>query len=222
MREFIDIVESVGTVNADQIKQHMFTTISKHRHYERVFNGKIWISGSDSAHLMAEQWHADGTIPEVSTDSPEFLARLRMWTEARYNEVVSKLDAIPLRDGGYHVHRCLKVKPAWLFSLSAEKPITLGEYWTFNPNEWDFRSIWAIDTFEGTDVVVEAISPTTTVNWPHTIMANMDWYSGDHECELRLLRGSPLHVLNINTLEDFENFENTSRDYPLEGRHFIV
>lgn len=201
MRYFIDLVESVGSVDAESIKHHIFDTLLAGQHYEHAWNGREWIKGSDSPDLMADEWGIEVT-------DPEFKTRLWEWVNARYDEVIEKLNDITMRDGGYHVHRCLKVRTDWFASLVKGSPVKLGEYWTFSARDWDINSCWSDPDMDGYDIVVEAVAPPSGVNWTSTIMANMDWYSGDYENELRLIADTRLNVLGICKLDEADDCFN--------------
>lgn len=151
---------------------------------------------TDDAYIMAHDlWDHPLTDPDI-VDQPEFQEKLRSWFEERYDEVVSRLGAIPLDQGRYSIHREIKVPSDWQPSDG------LGIYWTYDRDGSDYETPWGGES-EGVVVVLHGMVAPQHVDWRNTILANMDYHNGDTEFEMRVIKGSPIHLLSI--IEPYAN-----------------
>jgi hypothetical protein len=153
----------------------------------------------DSAHMMADCWEADGEIPVADIESPEFAAKLSQWLPQSYDAAMSRLAPLA-RQEWITAHRVIKVTEGWRPGDRG-----LGVHWTWNLAEWagtvGAYAVWAPEGMVGHEIMIEARVPPTSVDWKRTLMANMDWASGECECELLLIAGSPVTVTSITRME---------------------
>lgn len=127
--------------------------------------------------------------------TPEFKRLVIKWANARYKNVEKKLNAAPRGKHGLIVTRAIMV-PLRKFSNATETGATdLGVHWTITPDL--ARAIWSKG--DGVEVIISGEVQDSHVDWFNTYMANMDFYSGDEEDEIRIKPGSPVHVTSIQT-----------------------
>jgi hypothetical protein len=146
-----------------------------------------------------ESYISDRMSNDVSVDALADHPQFERWLHARYQEVTAKL--MPLfRQRELLAHRVIKVGRKWL----AQPRTDLGIYWTYDMAGWDAEigahAIWGGK--QGTEIVIEAMVPHSSVDWVRTIRAHMDYFSGDREYELRVKKGAPVQVRSIKTLVD--------------------
>lgn len=196
MRKWITLIENV-LVTSD-IEAIALDNLMNDRHYERYFNGTEWKHSNDNTDMMADEWGID-------RDDPAFKDRAEEWVTARYHEVISKLNNIEMRAGRYILHRTIKVPENWPMG----NVVSLGEYWSFDPI--DPYAMWASPDLIGRDVEIIAEVSPDAVNWELSILANMDWYSGDAENELRLIKGRQVKVVSIQTDDGTIPFDHVDK-----------
>lgn len=213
MRKFIEIVENYAA-DETSIKQHMRKCVLAGLHYEGGFNGRKHFTTSPDRDLMADQWYRDRLLQTNSYDDPEFANVLDAWLDRRYDYVVNKLEALP-HSHGYELLRVIKVSPEWIDEFSKKTTIALGEYWSYDPDNWEPNAPWANPDMQGFNLTIRAFAPPSGVNWEKTIMANMDFYSGDYESEMRLIPNTVLEIISLD-------LGNNSRKLNHLGKIFIV
>ena len=241
MRNWITLVESAGimAVNKDAICAKMA---------EAELSGKYWddrasanypgkFNSVDNIADMARAWlngrfvtpvperfkHMYGAefgdIDENKFSdllvSPEFKELVLKWAHSRYDEVVAVLSQIPLRNGKYSLHRIMKVP---LNFLNSQK-ITLGLHWTYDIESWEEPyPVWADANLSGHDLMFEALVDPQYIDWEYTILANMDWYSGDREFEMRPTKGAPLDVIDCWSVDE----NDTKKHFDVENKIFFA
>lgn len=195
MRKWITIVERVTPqVNKDAIIAQMINSVANGLYWDengKTPDGQQMMSTDDSYDMAATWGHDDGLGTDYDTASDAFKERLTRWAHERYDEVIEKLDAVPLEDGRYSIRRKIKVLPGW-------KPSDgLGIYWSFDIAEVD--PPWASEDMQqnGIDVELHGLVAPQYVDWYYTILANMDWFSGDREQEIRVVRGAPIELVSV-------------------------
>jgi hypothetical protein len=194
-------------VDRHAILTHLYKRTLNGQHYEDYFNGEKHSNETDAPWMMADSWFDDENV-----DSLKFKSELRKWLPARYDRIIEKLRTIPFENGLYRVRRVLYVPMNWLGSLDKSIFISLGEYWCFS--DYEIYAMWADKSQAGQEIHIEALAPPAAVDWAKTIMANMDWISGDED-ELRLIQGSSITVTSIDINDNRENFD-------FNGYSFIV
>jgi hypothetical protein len=202
------LTEGVQSVNPGEIIEYMVNCILTGKYWDTLsVDKKPHLRWSwDTAIDMVQTWHRE--LPKHVLDiddihdrieTPEFAELVRGWAVARYKEVMIKLEAVPHPGGHYRIHRTIKVNPHYLVMREHTK---LGVYWTYDRNSWDdFEPIWSTHRTGGKDIVIEADVVSSSIDWRTTILANMDWESGDREYEIRLFPLAPVTVLDILDLE---------------------
>jgi hypothetical protein len=218
MRHLITLAESVGATDkaaicakmTDSLVQGLFWDDQAHAAYPGKFQG------SDNGARMIEYWRegdfnypfpdqfADMEDIDVQ-DTPEFRAFAMWWCDNRYDEVIARLTAIEKHSGLYSIHRIMKVPTNWAATVQRIGQTSLGIYWTYDPHAWDFEPVWSDLKSEGVNVVIHAVVDPSHIDWHHTIMAGMDWETGENEYELRVLKGSPLFVQSVIERYDLLN-----------------
>lgn len=196
MRKWITLIENV--LGTSDIEAFALDNLMNDRHYERYFNGHEWKHSSDNTDMMADEWRLDRY-------DPEFKKRAEEWVSARYREVVAKLNNIEMHSGRYILHRTIKVPANW----PTGNIVSLGEYWSFDPI--DLYAMWASPDLIGHEVEIIAEVSPDAVNWELSILANMDWYSGDSENELRLVKGKEVKVISIQADDDEIPFDHVDK-----------
>jgi hypothetical protein len=196
MRNFINLCESlIPPVDRAAIINHMISHVGNGDYWDRDARprGSVEPIGDESAIDMARDWGLDAGDGSEIPNSPEFVARLRQWGEARYAEVIDKLNAVPLHAGRFVVHRSIRVMGEF------QPKDGLGIYWTFDYDNADYEAPWSEHDYEeSSEVLMHALVEPRFVDWRNTILANMCWMSGDQEHEMRLIKGSPLMLLDVN------------------------
>lgn len=200
-----DLFESidVSAVDRQMIIDHMISRYLKNGHWDdHALKTRPDLTGF-ALYDMANSWRDFGHLKHLSHLSDEelfqhqdFISLLTKWADGRYDEIIERLQKIPLERGQYVIHRVIKVpSDFWL-----KQRISLGLYWTYNLYEWQGTvgayPIWGTDN-PGNEYMIEATVAPASVDWPVTIMANMDWMSGDQEYEMRLLAGKPVNVQHV-------------------------
>lgn len=195
MRKWITIVERVvPSANREAIIAHMVNSVESGVYWDE--NGKTTDGKpmhNDDAYDMSATWGYDDGLEteEYDVASNEFKERLNKWAQERYDEVIEKLDAVPLEDGRYNIRRKIKVLRGW------EPSNGLGIYWSFDIAEVD--APWASKDMQqnGIEVELHGLVAPQYVDWYYTILSNMDWFSGDREQEIRVIRGSPIELVSV-------------------------
>lgn len=198
MRQWMNLAETVlPPVNKEAIIAHMIDSVHSGSYWDHeAKNPQGDPMYNDDASMMAGDWSDDYDNP-MDIESDEFRARVMEWAEARYEEIVQRLANIPLHDGCYDVHRKILVLPHWTPADG------LGIYWTYDLDSADFDTPWADYSKEDhVCLLMHGRVNPQHVDWTKTVMANMDWYSGEQEYEMRLLRGSPVMLLDIEVSDE--------------------
>lgn len=230
MRAFIRIVENAGQVIPPLDREAIVRKM-----VDAYFDGHYWDDAalarhpgrsfdSDDTHEMHDTWTDEDDYPLRNLESskaitrPEFRARLEQWARARLAEVEEKLQAVAMTNGLYRVHRVMRVPARWWSKVRKAGHTTLGVHWTYSLEDWDAEigahPVWAPDDMKGVDITIEAMVAPADVDWPYTVMAHMDWYSGDREYELRVLPGHSVEVISIT--------DEAGRAYDVTGVRFVA
>lgn len=221
---FHELTEGVEAVNVSALAKRMAGHVLANRYWDRPAARKRKIDGSDALYDMVGNWRGQndqywpegfGPIPadiahlpdEDFVETPFFAQVVQKWARTRAQEVVAKLSAIPRVDGGYRVHRIIAVRKDWIEKVQRNRGTNLGLYWTYDIQGWaggaGAYAVWSkLPEDEAVSLEIEAVAPEASVDWPTTVLANMDWLSGDSEHELRLLKGAPIQVVQICLHED--------------------
>lgn len=215
LREFF-LFEGLTSVNRDKLANLMATSVVTGQYWDKEAIKKkpnlaeLW----EVAYSMLE-WFGDELPDHVKAmdeadrfDTPEFHAVVLRWAYARFDRAMKKLLAVPKVKGGYLIHRAIRTPLDGL--LRPGKTISLGVYWTYDLDAWegDFRPVWANDDDPGEDLVINAWVDPSSVDWETTVMANMDWFSGDIEAEIRLFRNADVTVRGITDYHEDEDWSN--------------
>lgn len=208
MRHFINLVESLHEQRlfeghgVDPRNIILKTCVS-------VFTGKYWDRRPHTRDMHND--HAWDMFDDYNEDMPEeiqdmdpdeaiatsaFKRWVLRWAQARYRNVESKLSSLPRGPHGVKVSRMMRVPLSKFADAQRSGATDLGVHWTFAPDQWDMNAVWA-KTDEGDDVVIDAEVAEEHIDWFNTYMANMDYYSGDEEHEIRIKPGAPVHVLRV-------------------------
>lgn len=189
------IPSPLDMVDRDSVIRHLHAMLLRNGYWDDAHPD---LSG-DSAYMMADCWEADGDIPEADIESPGFAAKLSEWLPQSYEAAMSRLAPLA-RQEWITAHRVIKVPESWRAGDRG-----LGVHWTWNLAEWagmvGAYAVWAPDGLVGHEIMIEARVPPASVDWKRTMMANMDWASGECECELRLIPGSTVTVKSITRME---------------------
>ncbi len=207
---------------------------------DHVVNDRYWdhhaLSSHPNKNLAVSPEYAEDMADtwEVDRDGDDFPDHARAWAEARFNEVLEKINAVALVGGKYHLRRMMFVpdyvlEDSWgvLSASPNNRPIALGLYWTYDFDGWNESvgaySIWADKTHHfGADIIIDAMVDPKSIDWETTIKANMDWFSGDREHEMRLHRGATIGVTGIEVV-DAENSRKLKAGQALNvtGKSFV-
>ncbi len=206
------IINEHVDVDRDWIVNKMIASLSNLDHWDsmarkRDEHGRILDVGvsSEDVHDMACSWAEELDMEGMEADAiivtKPFQDRLRLWANSRYDEVLHKIKDLTKGDF-IPAHRFMRVTEEWFNQNRKRGSASLGIYWTFDLEGTDsLGSVWGHEQ-PGEDILIHAMIPTSAVDWHYTILANMDWYSGDYEHELRVKAGAPIRVEWIQTVED--------------------
>lgn len=148
---------------------------------------------------MARAWHEFEGLPHDKPEGPEFDAMVEQWARAAYKEAAERLSEAKMVEGKYELFRAMRVSPEWVSQI--RNGIKLGVYWTFAPDEWDFRPVWGAED-GGIEVVITALVSPESINWESTVLTNMEWDGVGAEHEMRLLPGKPIQVVQVTGPND--------------------
>lgn len=212
MRDFMQIISEHVDVDRDWIINKMIGAISNGDHWDSQVlrpdsKGRLhhWEMGSDDIYDMARDWagelRMDDMKPEEIVETQPFQERLRIWANARYDEVIDKISHL-VKNDTIPAHRFMKVPEHWVELNNKEGFAKLGVYWTFDlENTQDLGPVWG-EELPGEEILIHAMIPTSAVDWHYTVLANMDWMQGDREHEIRVKSGAPIRVEWIQTVDD--------------------
>ena len=200
-----DLFEAKDTmVDRERVIATMLHALNAGRHWDTMTKHRL---GDDNIYDMLETFRDElpsevqGLAPDDVIKTPEFQKLLRGWCEGRFDEVRQKLARIPSVGGRYKVHRIIKVRRDWFKDVRRQGGTSLGIYWTYDLAGWDAEigvyPVWAKKNLRGPELLIEATVAPRSVDWFHTFLANMDWYSGDREFEMTIKAGAPVTVLSI-------------------------
>lgn len=143
-----------------------------------------------------------GMEPVKAAEHLDMLQAIKKWLRARFKNVIAELPKGNL----IKVCRVMRVDQAWLDGL-AEGTATSGIYYGEFPM-WEDGGYW-IDEDKPHHVYMEATIDAGNVDWSGTILARMDYETGDQELEIRAKEN--VHIV-INRLqiddEEWEAFTN--------------
>jgi hypothetical protein len=200
MRNWINLFEyTIPTGDRNKIIRKMVTTLLSNQYWDDNTGGREMGSDLES---MIDAWNSDeGTSHEA--DSPLIKRKVTAWAKERYDWAIEKLSQVPLEDGLYSVKRTIQVPQTW------QPADGLGVYWSFDIDYDGVDSPWATDEMRNTgrQVLLHGMVRPDHVDWTNTILANMDWYSGDREQEIRVLKGSPVHLIAFDENTVNQTFE---------------
>lgn len=116
---------------------------------------------------------------------PANAAAVHEWAERAATTAAADLRDLTIdRDGRIHVQRVMGC------SVDALRA-SLGVFWTSDIGHGGILSApWEPDA--RVEILVTARVHLLDVDWPTTLLARMDWHSGEYEKELRLEPGRPL------------------------------
>jgi hypothetical protein len=122
-----------------------------------------------------------GTDPTTSANA----GAVREWTERSARKAAADLRAVPIgNDGRIDVQRVMGCSVETLRA-------SLGVFWTTDIGHGGILSApWEPDA--RVEILVTARVHLLDVDWHTSLLARMDWHSGDYERELRLEPGRPL------------------------------
>lgn len=205
MRQFIDLIEQQLLLEGHGVDPRNIVL----RTCVSIFAGKYWDRRPHTQNYGDETaWQMFGdyrdTMPETIRDmdaddaiaTPEFKREVLKWAQARYRNVENKLASLPYGAHGVKVSRMMRVPLSKFAEAKRSGTTALGVHWTFTPDEWEMHSVWG-GRNAGVDIVIHAEVSEEHIDWFNTYMANMDYYSGDQENEIRIKPGAPLHVLQV-------------------------
>lgn len=213
-------------------------TNREHIWLKNTFLRVPFMLASDRNKARSAKFNRLGFVPphKIEEDQKEaFLTRLRRWAEERYEFVVNKLKTEPERQGDlYKVSRIMFVPHYQIRDWAARRSVplnpnsgsswsrngcSLGLHWTYDLDGWNgdddagARAVWAnTNAYIGAELLIESWVPASSIDWPTTIMSNMDYFSGDPEREIRLLKGAPVKVEEI-IIWDAKNISKAGPDY---------
>jgi hypothetical protein len=192
-----------------------------------LLSGKWWDKDSleanpklsdnlDDTYEMLDEMRDD--LPENQQDwddediiakSKEFKALLTQWASARLRNVKAKLlGGLTDQEGGVLLHRIMRVPQSWHEALPLSRKgdallttgAALGRFWTGNLQAWNEEigsyPIWGQDK-PGHDVMIEIVANVKAINWPFTVLANMEWSTGDREWEVRIKPDGVVRLLKL-------------------------
>ncbi len=212
MRDFMKIINEHVDVDRQWIIDKYMAALLSGEHWDtmamrRNDSGKLegWQMGCDDIYSMASQWAEEIGMadrePEDIVDTEPFRQALRRWLEARYGQVIKKIEHLTAGDT-IPAHRFMRVPEEWVVQARQNGSVQLGIYWTFDlEGSDDLGAIWGHEQ-QGEEILIHAMVPTSGVDWHYTVLANMDWHSGDYEHEVRVKAGAPLNVQWIQTVDD--------------------
>jgi hypothetical protein len=144
---------------------------------------------------------------EVYKEYVKYSMREKMYEV--YGDILREIE-----DGKLRVFRSLDVdekKETYLEKLAREGK-HLGVYWTTDRDKAE--SYWGTGE---TTYVLETYINENYVNWYETFLARMDLSLGDSEMEIRIMKGTPIKVMSIET-GDGEEVDIS----PIEGKIFYA
>lgn len=214
---YVDLFEGFSDVNRQKIVHRMVLYMVKNRPW-CVKTRKLgkW---SDDAYNWVDDYLGDPNYPngfakwlpdnyprppedvkqlwlardESIIDTPWFRQVMILWANERYDEVIQKLKHLAGRP--ILAHRFIRTTLEKFSQAKISGHTDLGIHWTWSIGDWDGAgAVWGDG---GTEFLIEAVIPEQSIDWTLTIMANMDYYSGDRENELRLIPGGEVFVRSI-------------------------
>lgn len=219
-----DLFEGLQDVNRQKCIHRIALAMLKDRHW-CLRARKLGKESSDGPAWIDDHLDADGSPgPYFSSDYPQptdevktvyrnggssadvvrtewFKHVIYVWAAARYDNVIAKLKEAGLDRGDIRAHRFLRAPHSKWEWGARHGAVDLGLHWTYDIESWgDGMAIWASSEDE-MEWLVEAIIPAESIDWPNTIMSNMDYYSGDREYEVRVLSGADVRVKSIREAE---------------------
>lgn len=202
----------------DAAVAHMIDTLIQDRHWDE--NGlRVRPDMGSGAHVMIDDWrHEDGAdfpFPERLQDchdeetiarSPEFIEMLRHWAPARFDQAAGRLVDAFGDNGTILLSRCMVVERAWLKEFLEDPSGSVGLYWTYDDEAWELNAPWGKPDAmnDPVEVVFQAEASIEEVDWYHTALAAMDYYSGDEEYEIRVLPDARPRLLSMEYLDELE------------------
>jgi hypothetical protein len=195
-----DIGVAIPQQDRARIIQHMIDSVSTGTYWDvdaKMPDGSPmdgWDDGEDMASTW--EWGEDKEEGHYNPEGPHFADRLTRWAHARYDEVLEKLVMnISIENGLICISRIMRL-PDW---NGFDPNRGVGIYWTFDRENAEIDGApWGKHTDDTQDMWVHGLVHPSHVDWYNTFLANMDWMSGDREHELRLKKGSPIHVKYVS------------------------
>lgn len=231
MRHFINLAEAVGPTDKNAIVSKMVDCVIDGRYWDdqaQALHPGRFQEADDGAHMI-EYWRAGDfeypfpdrleSMEDIDVqDTPEFRQMATWWLDQKYDYVVDRLSKVAKHNGLYSIKRVMKVSNDWLAGVKRTGKTSIGIYWTYDADAWDFEPVWSDSSTAGVDVVFHALVSPDSVDWHYTIMAGMDWQSGENEFEIRLRRGAALDVFQVDERFDRAN----EREIDMKGVVFTA
>lgn len=161
--------------------------------------------GSDIAQLIADIQEGVTWLPACpdhlknvdvieAGDDPEMRAVIWNWLEKRYAEVIENLP----KGEQLKLYRIMRVDNEWIDDLKAGE-VTTGIYFSDDP--FVDGGFW-LDEKKPNEIRLEVTVDRTDIDWHGTILARMDYMTGDQEAEIRMKTDAPVMVNSFSDDDD--------------------
>lgn len=161
--------------------------------------------GSDIGQLVADiqqgvTWlptcpdHLKNVDTIEASDDPEMRAVVWSWLEKRYAEVIDNLP----KGEQLKLYRIMRVDDDWIDNLKTGE-VTTGIYFSDDP--YVDGGFW-LDEEKPNEIRLDVTVNRTDVDWHGTILARMDYMTGDPEAEIRMKTDAPVMVNSFSDDDD--------------------
>jgi len=135
----------------------------------------------------------DMTIDEIQ-ETEDFKKWLEYEVEVRFENAVDEIQDHIDYDGTIEIWREMTVDKNWLEHLIKQGK-HLGIFWSFE--EGTAEAHWGKFGSGQVKVKIKSITKEDYIDWKGTLIANMDPSIGEDEKEIRLARGTPIKIEEI-------------------------
>ena len=142
----------------------------------------------------------DEIVDDENVDETErFKNWLEGYVEARYNNAFNTIsNESTFENGRIKIWREMTVDENYVKHLLAQGK-HLGIFWSFTKDAAEAH--WGHGD-KNIYVKIETSIPENHVNWEETILLNMSPNIGDEEKEIRLFKGTPIHIETMSIADD--------------------
>lgn len=153
---------------------------------EYIQNGVAWLPSCPD--------HLKNIDVAEAADDPEMRSIIWKWLEQRYSEVIDNLP----NGEQIKLYRIMRVDDDWIDDLKTGE-VTTGIYFSDDP--YVDGGFW-LDEKKPNEIRLEATVNRNDVDWNGTILARMDFGTGDIEAEIRMKTDAPVMVVSFSDDDD--------------------